>query len=164
MNEPDPALRGEAQVGLGNSLFSWLHRGWVLCHNTALDEHGAVTFRHGASWRKWHRVLLPHEYVPRYRTYYSVPMSYIQRLFMQVEWDKFDLDNTPDIAANGLLRPMWPFQKWQHARRAETMSYEFWSTRGGEDQWYEGDEPVENDDRIDPYYVDEDIEEGSGPS
>ena len=164
MGGPDPALRGEAQAELGNSLISWLHRGWILSNNTALDQHGTVTFPHGAAWRKWHRVLEPDEYVPRYWTYYSIPVSYIQRLFVQAEWDKFNLDNTPEKAADALLRPIWPFRNGEYARKAEKTSYDFWSTKGGPDQWYEGDEPAEEDDHVDPYYVDEDWDGEPGPS
>lgn len=163
MVDRDPTLQGEAQAELGNSLISWLHGGWILSDSTALDDDGRATFRHGSSWRKWHRVLHQGEYVPRYWTYYSTPVSYIQRLFVQAEWDQFDLDKTPELAANALLRPKWPFKVGDHARRAEKTSYAFWSTKGYPDEWYRTEEAAGDDDRVDPYYVDEDWDNGVNP-
>lgn len=162
MIDRNPPIRGEAQAELGHSLIAWLHGGWVLSDSTSLDDNGTATFRHGASWRKWHRVLQPDEYVPRYWTYYSIPVSFIQRMFVQAEWDRFDLDGAPELAANALLRPRWPFRRPGHARRAERTSYEFWSVRGYPDEWYEDEEPAVDDDRVDPYYVDEDWDDGPG--
>lgn len=162
--ERDPTVRGEAQARIGTSLISWLHGGWIPHDSTVLDENGTATFQYGASWRKWHRVLQQDEYIPRYWTYYSIPISYIQRLFVQAEWDRFDLDMSPELAADALLRPKWPFRAGGHARRVEKTHYRYWSTKGSPDEWYEDDEPAKDDDRVDPYYVDEDWDDGSDPS
>ena len=157
----DPFVQGEAQPGPGHSLIAWLHGGWMLYPSLTVDRNtGGATFFYGSAWRKWYRTLKPTEYVPRYWTFYSIPVHFIQRLFVQAEWDKFSLDDHPDEAADALLRPIPPFRKGEHARRAQQTQYEFWSTRGAGEMWYaDGNGPDEDDDRVDPYYEDPDWEE-----
>jgi len=153
---PEAPVQGEAEVGLGRSLIAWIHGGWDLCDSPELDNEGRATFRYGCSWRKWYKHLSRHEWLPRYWTHYSIPVHFIQRQFMQATWDTFDLDNKPEEAADALLRLLAPFRKGEHARKAERISYSFWNNKDVVNQWHAGDEPDEDDDRVDPYYEDPD--------
>ncbi|KAI9873820.1 MAG: hypothetical protein M1830_010558 [Pleopsidium flavum] len=157
LSAADPPVQGEADIELGRSLIARIHGGWDVCNNPELDKEGRATFSYGCSWRKWYKTLSTEEWLPRYWTYYSIPVHFIQRQFLQATWDAFDLDSKPEEAADVLLRPLTPFRKGEHARMAEKTGHAFWVySEAVAEQWYAGYGPDEEDDRVDPRYEDPD--------
>lgn len=148
-------VHGEAVRELGISLMAWINGGWQIADDPELDDQGRATYRNGCSWYKRYKYLPWNVPLPRYRTYYSIPVHHIQRQFMQASWDIFDLDRRPEEAADVLLRPLTPFHKGEHARKVVETSNTFRKSKGGQlNKWWEGDEPDEADERVNPRYED----------
>lgn len=116
----EPLVKNEVLPELGTSLIAWLFNGWIP-ENIGIDPHGGedLAFRYGCCWYKQRR--RPKAY-PRYTTVHSMPMSHIQAVLNQAEWDKFNRYGMPlysGIVRIFLLRPSWPFPAGRTARIAK---------------------------------------------
>lgn len=108
----------------GHSFTAWLFDGWYPEPIDLGNDRDHYAMRTGVHWRKWYRRPVVK---PRAIYSYSVPLTYIQRLFDQSEWSKFDTSKDSLRIRQELLRPRVPFRNGEHARTARMLTQASWT-------------------------------------
>lgn len=114
----EPRVNRESLMELGTSLIGWLFDGWFPENISLTSEtHDGYSFENGCCWHKQRRE--PRGY-PQYHTLHSIPMAHIKRILSEVEWGKFDENDTQFSiqVREELLRPQLPFRAGETARIA----------------------------------------------
>ena len=144
----------------GVSFIAWLFGGWVPEAIAWDGGRASLKLNAGLHWVKLDREPAVE---PRECYYYSIPMTYVQRIMNQSEWSRFDFRRDPCTASrkcrSELLRPKTPFKNGEHARCAVMLTK--MSTSGDDiDNLGYTTNPVKWND---PNYlpVDEDWDDGS---
>ena len=124
----------------GHSFTAWLFDGWYPEPMYLGNKSDFLAFNTGVQWQKWYRRPVVK---PRARYFYSVPLAYIQRLFDQSKWSKFDTLKDSIRIRQELLRPKVSFRNGEHARTATLSQYAWMSGCAG---FEERDDDDDDDD------------------
>lgn len=108
----------------GLSFTAWLFDGWCPEPIHLGNDKDFYAMKTGVYWQKWYRRPVVK---PKAIYSYSVPLTYIQRLFDQSEWSKFDTSKDSVRIRQELLRPRVPFRNGQHARTARLLTQASWT-------------------------------------
>lgn len=108
----------------GYSFTAWLFDGWLPEPIDLGNQKDHLSMKNGVYWLKWYRRPVVK---PRATYSYSVPLAYIQRLFDQSEWSKFDTPTDSLRIRQALLCPKVPFRNGEHARKARILSDFAWT-------------------------------------
>lgn len=109
---------------IGLSFTAWLFDGWCPEPIHLGNDSDFYAMKTGVYWQKWYRRPVVK---PKAIYSYSVPLTYIQRLFDQSEWSKFDTSKDSLRIRQELLRPRVPFRNGQHARTARLLTQASWT-------------------------------------
>jgi hypothetical protein len=96
----EPYAGSDCQAELGFSFISWIFSGWHPQYT-----HGDLAFRNTLYWDKQYTLKMPGR--PLYKTYYSIPISYVERVMSQEFWDSLGSTDQPQFSerARKALKP-----------------------------------------------------------